>query len=143
MEFWTKFLIWFFLIDLYGYWAHVWFHMPGSWMGKYHDVHHEAFKWHFHFIEVIFIFVIPFIVSVPLMGLEFCVVAVAVILFESYRGHGGLSSASKHTAPRPVFYFLCTRGYHKQHHLYAEYNIGQITPLWDHIMGTVKKREND
>ena len=134
-----KFPIWFFLIVTYGYWIHrAYHHYPFLW--RFHAVHHRAFSFRFHPVESLLNWGVPFIASVPFMGWTFCSIALGVVLFESYRGHGGLESVKGNKKIYKAFGFV-TRGYHKQHHLNPSVNFDQVTTWWDHWAGTVAEQQ--
>lgn len=140
MEYAIKFPIWFILIALYGDLIHRFGYHRVAWLWKFHEVHHRNYAFHFHPVEMFINWGLPFIVSVPFMGLPFCLIALAAVIFESRRGHGELKSVR---VPKAVYkgFGWVTRGYHKQHHINPNVAYGQITVWLDWLFGTMPEKK--
>lgn len=126
----------FWIIDAYGFWIHYAQH-HFNWLWKYHEFHHREFSFKFHPMDAFVTYVIPYVTSVILLGPIKPTILLLAILFEGYRGHGGLKWLK---IPKAVYTGWNTRGYHKQHHIYGNVNYTQVTKLWDFIMGTQRLR---
>lgn len=120
------------LLDAWGYWIHRAYHHY-EWLWRIHSVHHQKYAFHFHPIELFFNFAGPYLVVAYFVGFIFPTIALSVVLFESYRGHGGLRWIR---IPKAAYKGWTTRGYHKRHHENPNINYTQITKFWDWAMGT-------
>lgn len=146
---WWSFILCFFAIDFFRYWAHRVAHEQRFWWAT-HITHHNSSKYNFsvsfrlgwtQHIKIIFF------VPVMLMGFHpfvFFICHQIAVLYQFW-----IHTEYIKKLPRPIEYFFTTPSHHRVHHAsdahYLDKNYGSTFIIWDRIFGTFmpeKERPN-
>lgn len=137
---WWSFIVCFFAIDFFRYWAHRVAHEQRFWWAT-HITHHNSSKYNFsvsfrlgwtQHIKIIFF------VPVMLMGFHpfvFFICHQIAVLYQFW-----IHTEYIKKLPRPIEFFFTTPSHHRVHHAsdahYLDKNYGSTFIIWDRIFGT-------
>jgi sterol desaturase/sphingolipid hydroxylase (fatty acid hydroxylase superfamily) len=137
---WSQYVIGVFIVDTFGYWIHYFAH-GDNWLWKLHRVHHSRKSPDIlnasteHFGDALIRLIAPGLVLI-FLGFDHQVI-VAISALTSLIGtvsHLNLDLS----IPKPLIWLVVSPITHRLHHHKNEIavNNGNITHLWDHLMGT-------
>ena len=143
---WFQWILIFFAIDFVTYWWHRANHRVGF-LWALHISHHSST--HMNFLVSLRqpwlapIFKIPFYATIPLVGFDPSMLAVAGVAATVWGLVGHTKAIPR--LPEPIEFVFNTPSAHRVHHgsnpEYIDKNYGNIFMLWDHMFGTYQKEE--